>query len=158
MAQEEVVIGYTNMLKNRDIFVETGTQWGAMIEQIRGLFTEIYSIEIDKEKYERAKERFKDYPHIHIIHGNSGELIPKEANLYWLDAHNAPPEAACPILAELSRIEKFDFILIDDFGMMNGKDGFPQASEIEKIIREKWNITTYEKLGQITVVPWIYRR
>ena len=158
MPQEETVVGYANMIKGKNVFVETGTHYGAMVEKVKDLFKEIYSIEIDKEKYEQAKEKFKKYPHIHIIHGNSGELIPKEADVYWLDAHNEPPNANCPILDELRRIEKFQYILIDDFGLMNGRDGFPQAAEIETLVREKWNITTYEKLGQITVIPWSYRR
>jgi len=154
MAQEEVVLAYANFLKEKNIFVETGTHYGGMIEKIIPLFKKIYSVEINKEKYELAKEKFKDYPNVHILHGDSGEIIPKEADLYWLDAHGEPPNANCPILNELKRIEKFQYILIDDFGLMNGRDGFPQAQEIETFIRDKWGIIVYVKLGQITIVYW----
>ena len=157
MAQWETVVEYANKLESRDVFVETGTNTGDMIEKVRTLFQGIYSIELDYEHWKISRERFKQYPHIYIINGDSGKLIPKEADLYWLDAHNNPPNANCPILEELKRIEKFQYILIDDFGLMNGRDGFPQASQIELICKEKWNIVNFIKVGQITVIDWNLR-
>ncbi len=154
LSQVDTIIMYINRLKDKNLFVETGTNTGDMIDVVRGLFKEIYSVEVNCNKWRETQERFKYYPNIHILNGNSGDIIPKEADLYWLDAHYAPPKANCPILAELNRIDKFKYILIDDYGLMNGKDGFPQAAEIETLIREKWNIFTYEKLGQVTVIDW----
>ena len=157
MAQWETVLHYAKKIKDRNLFVETGTNTGDMIDKVKDLFKEIYSIELDYKNFMIAKKRFQQYPHIHIINGDSGKLIPKEADLYWLDAHNNPPNANCPILEELKRIEKFQYILIDDFGLMNGRDGFPQASQIELICKEKWNIVNFIKVGQITVIDWNLR-
>jgi len=157
MAQWETVIHYANKLPYRGIFVETGTNTGDMVDKVKDLFKEIYSVEINYKSLNLSRNRFKQYPHIHILWGDSGKVIPKKADLYWLDAHNNPPNADCPILEELKRIEKFKYILIDDFGSMTGREGFPQAQEIETIVREKWNIVNYQKLGQITVIDWAER-
>ena len=149
--QDFTMLKYAGKIKRPNKFVETGTDEGQMIEMVKDIFKEIYSIEIDKERYDKAKERFKDSPQIHLINGNSGELIPRKADLYWLDAHTAPctigkkvssyhTTGICPLIEELKRIKKFKYILIDDVSMMTGQCGFPSLSEIAVVVKNKWGI------------------
>jgi hypothetical protein len=72
--------------------VETGTYYGEMVAAVAGRFRRIYSIELDAELAGRAHERFREYPHIEIIQGDSQNVVPqllqqmKERSLFWLDA------------------------------------------------------------------------
>lgn len=149
--QDFTIMRYVSKVEHPNRFVETGTDKGATIELVREKFKEIYSIDIHKKRYERAKEKFKTCPHIHLIHGDSGKLLPQEADLYWLDAHEAPcvigreitskhTTGVCPLMDELRRIEKFEYILIDDATMMIGVAGFPSQSEIFEFVKNKWGI------------------
>jgi len=112
-----------------EIFVETGTFKGDAVQQVRGLFQELYTVESSTEYYDRACERFKADPAIHTFHGPSAkflaEIMPRLASrsvLYWLDAHWCGEELAkdvpqCPLLAELAaigRLNERSLLLIDD--------------------------------------------
>ena len=59
------------------VLVETGTYYGAMIEAMKDSFDLIYSIELDRYLYERAKERFTSARNVEIIHGDSGVELKK---------------------------------------------------------------------------------
>ena len=58
------------------IFVETGTYEGEMVNAIRKIFETIYSIELDYELYNSAKEKFSKYNQISIIQGDSSKILP----------------------------------------------------------------------------------
>jgi protein-L-isoaspartate O-methyltransferase len=79
------------LLNKLDTLVETGTYLGDMIEAQRDYFEQIYSIELSPELAERAKERFRQYPHIEIIQGDSGQRLAEVVSrlngpaLFWLD-------------------------------------------------------------------------
>jgi len=146
--QEFTVLKYIQKLKNKNLFVETGTQHGQMIELVKDFFKEVVSIEIDKDFYEKAKEKFKD-SNVKLIHGDSGVLIPTKADFYWLDAHT--PE--CPLMNELKRIERFEYILIDDSINMTGTGGFPTLSEIANFVKDKWNAVCLGENG-IIIIKW----
>ena len=76
-----------------DTFVETGTYLGEMVGAVKDTFKEIFSIELDDKLFKKAKEKFSRHPYVHIIHGDSGEILPevlssiKRPCLFWLDAH-----------------------------------------------------------------------
>ena len=55
-----------------DILVETGTYFGDMVAAMKQDFDRIYSIELSKELYEKAKKRFRNQEKIELIHGDSG--------------------------------------------------------------------------------------
>ena len=59
------------------VFIETGTYYGDKIDALKHLFVKIISIELDKELYEKTKQRFKNYSNIEIIQGDSSEILPK---------------------------------------------------------------------------------
>jgi len=54
------------------ILVETGTYYGDMVEAMKDVFNQLYSIELSTELYKKAKKRFKGEKHIELICGDSG--------------------------------------------------------------------------------------
>ena len=134
------------------IFVETGTYEGEMVNAIRKIFETIYSIELDYELYNSAKEKFSKYNQISIIQGDSSKILPlilskiDQPCLFWLDAHysggfTSKGEIETPILTELSHIlnnSKFDHvILIDDARCFIGLNDYPTLKELKKLISKK---------------------
>lgn len=133
---------------NYDIFIETGTYHGDMVEAMRKRFKKIYSIEIGDELYNKARDRFRQYNHIKIILGDSCKTLPiilAEVNgpaLFWLDAHDSGGDTArgdviTPIEQELAIIMrhpiKNHIILIDDARDFTGRGGYPSAQRIKDI-------------------------
>lgn len=133
------------------VFVETGTYLGDTVEAVKNTFKEIYTIELDKTLYQRAKQRFSKEKHIKVIHGDSEKMLPevlKNVNgptLFWLDAHysgglTAQGNKPTPILEELKCILshpiKDHVILVDDARYFNGKNGWPSLKEIRMLTRK----------------------
>ncbi|QEC51986.1 hypothetical protein EDD80_111120 [Anseongella ginsenosidimutans] len=129
-------------------FVETGTFMGDMVEAQRTCFNKIYSVELSKDLYHQAVERFAEFPHIKIIQGDSGVILKdllKEINepaLFWLDGHysagiTAKGDKNTPIEEELSAIlnQKHDhIILIDDARLFIGEGDYPTIDEISSFV------------------------
>lgn len=131
------------------VLIETGTFLGDMVFAVKHLFDEIISIELDNRLYARAKERFRHYPHISILQGDSGELLPRvlaninERSLFWLDAHysgemTARGDRETPIEAELRHIlsnhSTESTILIDDARLFTGERDYPNLEELEVFV------------------------
>ena len=119
-------------------FVETGTLHGDGVQHaLQYPFSEIHSIEIDKELADKCKSRFSNNKNVTIHHGHSGNILPSIIEnincncLFWLDAHF--PGADCgkarydsepdydirlPLECELNsigtRISKYNDVLICD--------------------------------------------
>ncbi|HEY4504029.1 MAG TPA: hypothetical protein VJJ28_02895 [Candidatus Paceibacterota bacterium] len=132
------------------IFVETGTYKGEMVEAMRRKFKKIYTIELADGLYEKARVKFAKYPHIHLFHGDSQQILPKilkeinEPTLFWIDAHWSGGEttfinAHSPVQYELQFILdhhiKNHVILIDDVRNFVGIDGYPKSSAIEQMAK-----------------------
>jgi hypothetical protein len=60
-----------------DVFIETGTYKGKMVYAVMPQMKEIYSVELDKVYFEEVNRRFAGYPNIHILQGQSYEILPK---------------------------------------------------------------------------------
>jgi hypothetical protein len=134
-------------------FVETGTYHGRMIGALFGVFDKAFSIELSVPLYERAKDRFRDNPHVELIQGDSGQqlklLLPrlKGPALFWLDGHysggiTALGAKVTPILEELDHIlahhEKGHVIVIDDARLFGVADsGYPTIQELNEHVRSK---------------------
>lgn len=132
------------------IFVETGTHRGKMVYALMPHVQEIYSIELDVAHYERARRRFAGYPNIHILQGQSGEILPEvlqkieQPCLFWLDAHwsggtTAKAELETPIMQEIECIlnhpqSEEHAILIDDARCFTGQDDYPAIETLRKHI------------------------
>ncbi len=134
------------------ILVETGTYFGDMVEAMKDDFGQIYSIELSKELYEKAKKRFRGVATVELIHGDSGtELgnligrIDKPA-LFWLDGHysagvTARGDQDTPIYEELTHIfdapDKGHVIIIDDARCFGVDPAYPSIEELSNFIKSK---------------------
>jgi hypothetical protein len=139
---------------NYTTFVETGTFRGDMVEAQKRQFDTIYSIELSQYYYERAVERFKGIPHIHLLFGDSSVVLPSiiakldSPAIFWLDGHYSAGQTAkgdkeCPILEEIDTIfsgKPLDhIILIDDARCFNGEGDYPTIESLTASIQEKDN-------------------
>ena len=103
-----------NLAKEYNIrtFIETGTYLGAMVQAVSNEFEKIYTVELDKKLYRRAKFIFKNNRKIRVILGDSEKKLPVLINkihsptIFWLDAHysrgiTSKGKLESPIKAEL---------------------------------------------------------
>lgn len=151
LVKQRTVKKYADKYRSQ-VFIETGTYLGVMVNAMLPRFRHIYSIEIDKNLYKRAKEKFRDYSKVKIVNGDSKlvlERLLKKINkpsLFWLDAHyskgiTSKGNVESPILEELkvilnSRIKNY-IILIDDAHLFNGKNDYPTLPQIKQLFSQK---------------------
>lgn len=137
-------------------FIETGTYKGKMVYAVLPYVDTIYSIELDPVYCRKAQDKFAGYSNIHIIQGQSGDVLPElmaninEPCLFWLDAHYSGGSTAkgpqdTPIMQELkcllnhAQADKHVF-LIDDARCFVGKDDYPTIEKLrEYILAQKTN-------------------
>lgn len=135
---------------NTQVFVETGTYLGEMVNAMRTVFTEIYSVELGEKLARRASKRFALEKHVTILQGNSSnvlmDLLPKitRPSLFWLDAHysggaTAIGEIATPLEDELSSILAHPLalkhvILIDDARNLGKEVGYPTLESLQRLV------------------------
>jgi hypothetical protein len=155
--KQTIVASYQEQFDLR-VLVETGTFMGDMIMAQRYRFDRIYSIELSRALYEQASFRFRRFPHITIVHGDSGSVLPSMTStlpagtLFWLDGHwsggdTSRGEKLTPILKELEAILRrpagSDVILIDDARCFDGADDYPAISTIQDKILSCWPGTRF---------------
>lgn len=134
-------------------FVETGTYLGdtlAYIAQQKNV--QATSIELDEAYYQAATHRFRGYPHVTILHGDSGKLLPELVRqlrtpaLFWLDGHysggdTGRGELDTPVSAELEAIlespVKGHVVLIDDARCFEGTQDYPHLDHLLETVRSK---------------------
>ncbi len=149
--KQKIVKMYANKF-SINLFIETGTFKGAMVDVAKDIFEKIYSIELDHNLYKNAKLKFSKYDHISIIQGDSSKMLPSilskinQPCLFWLDAHysegiTAEGELWTPIVLELNHIfdsSKLDHVLlIDDARGFKGINDWPTLKELKKLISMK---------------------
>jgi hypothetical protein len=149
LGKQQVVIEYIRRF-SPEIFIETGTYKGKMVYAVMPYIREIYSIELDQNHYQKARRRFAGYPNIHIIHGQSGQILPRilgdidEPCLFWLDAHwskgsTAKGDLQTPIMQEVECILNHaradeHTILIDDARLFVGANDYPTIEALKNFI------------------------
>jgi hypothetical protein len=131
-----------------DTFIETGTLFGGSLYALKHRFKTLYSIELSPELAEKTRHRFRSTPHIHILQGDSGTVLPELLEkvttpcLFWLDGHysggiTAQSDLDTPILKELQAILdhpcKEHVILIDDARMFNGTHDYPTIDTLRQL-------------------------
>lgn len=131
------------------VLVETGTFAGGMIDAVLPRFDRIVSIELDPGWHAMAVERFRAFPQVTLLQGDSGTRLPEvlatlaEPALFWLDAHYSGPVTArgavdSPIVQELAAIRahavKGHVVLIDDMRDFNGTGGYPKVDDLVRWI------------------------
>ena len=134
-----------------DTLIETGTYRGKMVFAMRPYFPQVYSIELAPELASKAQKVFEKVPTVHIVHGDSGTMLPrivetlKGPAIFWLDGHYSGGETAqssehSPLRAELGCIfsspVKGHVIAIDDAHLFNGKDGYPSHEELQHMVSD----------------------
>ena len=144
IVKQRIVKAYAAEL-SLDILVETGTYLGAMIDATRDTFGRIYSIELDRALYQRARNKYRRFNHISVFNGDSSQVLRdilagiREPCLFWLDAHHsgvltARGEIESPIMHEVTQILRHPIvdhvILIDDAHAFVGQDGYPTLAEL----------------------------
>lgn len=139
--------------------IETGTYYGEMVWAMKDYFEKIISIELGELLYRDAVNQFSAYPHISILHGDSGKVLPHvlstitEPCLFWLDGHysagvTAKGELNTPIMEELHCILthpiKGHVILIDDARAFCGGNDYPTIGELQKYVSSYWSNAIFE--------------
>ena len=136
LLKQRTVRDYARRYRLRAL-VETGTYYGEMVAAMRRHVERIYSIERDPQLARRAAAKFARYPHITVLEGDSGRLIPEllriitEPALFWLDAGYYGWAGAARetgrLAAELEAILRHPVrghvILLDDARGLDGRDG-----------------------------------
>jgi hypothetical protein len=159
LGKQRVVIEYIKRF-SADIFIETGTYKGKMVYAVMPHVNQIYSIELDQTHYQNARRRFAGYSNIHIIQGQSGDVLPRvlegidKACLFWLDAHysggsTAKADLETPIMQEIQcilnhRCAAGHIVLIDDARCFVGENDYPTLESLEKLIRKAWPDCVFE--------------
>jgi hypothetical protein len=129
--------------------VETGTYLGDTLYSLATDFERLYSVELSEHYHKLAKRRFKNFPHVSLLQGDSGvvlkDLVPKldAPAIFWLDGHysgglTAKGEQECPVFEELKSIFSSPFqhfIFIDDARLFIGKNDYPTISELRAFVR-----------------------
>lgn len=147
-------------------FIETGTNEGDTIIAVKDIFKKIYSIELDKQLFNKAKNKFQSNININIFNGDSSTILPvllekiDEPVLFWLDGHYSGGVTAkgilnTPIYMELNSIfnhkVKNHVILIDDARLFIGKDDYPKLEEIEELAKSN-KYSKFKILNDIIVI------
>lgn len=112
------------------VFVETGTHCGDGVQRaLNAGFHRVISIELNKELYEMAYNRFLHDSRVKIVYGSSSKDLydvikgVKERITFFLDAHYSGlgtsfDTSYCPLYSEITQISKHyrndHTILIDD--------------------------------------------
>lgn len=172
--KQQTVIEYAK--KNHiGILVETGTFMGDMVHACKHHFKKIYSIELGNSLVEKARKKFKAYPHITLLQGDSSEILPAllasipSACLFWLDDHlpeyyalryypeekNILRKASCPVLEELgcifSQPHPGHVILIDDARLF-GSPGWPGLADMQNFLSRQgmnWQLENRDDIIRI---------
>ena len=116
-------------LFHADVFVETGTLAGGTAAEASKTFREVHTIELSKELFLKATERFQNNSNVNVYHGDSAvvlkNILPSIQGkiVFWLDSHYSGGETArgsenTPIMQEIEAIRRQNIrdsvILIDD--------------------------------------------
>lgn len=163
MQKHSIVRGYLQRYEIKS-FVETGTYLGGMVEAVRDSVNWVYTIELNAQLFEMARERFAG-ANITVLHGDSGVLLPniidtlRSPALFWLDAHYSAkavtaraPEYDTPILIELEALKRSTvahIILIDDARLFNGTNDYPTVEYIRALFSDK-RVTVEDDIIRIT--------
>lgn len=155
---------------NLRVLVETGTYYGVMIDRLKSDFDRIYSIELSRELYEKAKTRFQSDDHIELIQGDSaqelGTVLKRitQPALFWLDGHYSGGVTGrgakdTPVFEELKHIlDRHDVrsvIVIDDARLFGTEPSYPTMDELIAFVRarrEDAGITV--EADSIRIVPF----
>jgi hypothetical protein len=137
---------------NLRCLVETGTYYGEMVAALRKQFDLVYSIELDPKLAGYSRQRFKNYPQVKILEGDSCALLPQVAAqldhpaVFWLDAvyygvdltKGDLSRLLTELRAILSSPVREHVVLIDDARTFVGTDNKFSASQLVAWIEREY--------------------
>ncbi|HHT9158551.1 MAG: hypothetical protein A2047_01020 [Omnitrophica bacterium GWA2_41_15] len=148
-------------------FIETGTYNGDMVAKEGGNFEKIISIELSRDLFLKAKQRFEGVDLVELYHGDSGSVLCDllkhitQPCLFWLDAHYSGTGTTMgihetPILSELECIlshqVKSHVILVDDARLFDGNSSYPALEALQQFVKEygpDYSVTVLNDIIQI---------
>lgn len=178
--QENNPEGYASNLSKQEVLktlkkkyelktlVETGTYLGDTLFALYPHFDKLYSIELSEHYHEKARQRFRKYPKIELIQGDSAKQISnvvaslKEPALFWLDGHysaglTAKGEKDTPIYEELTAVFSSSLphvIVIDDARAFVGENDYPTIEELKHFVQKhRPNSTITIENDSIRILP-----
>jgi hypothetical protein len=132
--------------------METGTFHGEMGFAMKGLFVHIVTVELSPQFHAAALQRFKRYPHVECLLGDSAIILPelltqiREPCLFWLDAHysgsiTAKGDVETPISVELDAVldhaVRSHVVLIDDARCFDGTHDYPRLVDLKDSVLQR---------------------
>lgn len=153
-----------------DYFVETGTYMGETPLALQKLFKKIFTIELSDSLYEAAQKKFKPYPNIVAIHGDSAKelqkIIPEidKPAVFFLDGHysgegTALGEKTHPMKEELSAIAESKveghIVVIDDVSDFTAAENNMKLSEVlQELEKINPNYKFYSDYDMLFALPF----
>jgi hypothetical protein len=108
-------------------------------------------VEYDHQLAQRAIRKFSRWPHIHILEGDSQQVIPEllktisEPALFWLDAGyygwaglQGDKQRLTSELEAILRHSQKHIVLMDDARGLNGQNGAPTVEELKQRIESEF--------------------
>jgi hypothetical protein len=146
------IIKNTKKKVNANVFIETGTYLGVTTKRCAPFFKQVYTVELDQQLAEQAKQFLKSSHNVKVIQGDALEVLPKilekkdiDDILVFLDGHFSGGITACgelpePAIEELKILansqKKIAAIIIDDFRLFGTEPGFPTKSALFQAIED----------------------
>ena len=145
------------------VFVETGTNVGTTVHEVKDFFNHVFSIELEPSLAQGCKDRFATDKNVTIIQGDSAIILHdlcktlKEPTFFWLDGHWCGGNTArgpldCPLLHEIRAImdncSVECVVAIDDarlFGTVQDEDwsGITMEHVVSMVEPRLIDLTTY---------------
>jgi hypothetical protein len=134
-----------------EIFVETGTYKGGTTWCLLGEFRRILTIEVVTALASLAEERFRKFPHVTVIEGDSAEVLPEICAkldgpcLFYLDGHysggvTGMGSEECPVIRELEAVfthTRVPFrIVIDDARLFGSDPAYPDLHAVTHAVNK----------------------
>jgi hypothetical protein len=144
-------------------YIETGTYMGKGVAQVLNQYKQIHTIELAEKWFKHNKEKWSQYTHVHVHHGDSKKLLPTllksidEPVTIFLDAHysggtTAFGEEETPLLEELDLLKSRkhdDVILIDDCRLLGQFGQAGNGGKVYPFFESDWRGITLDTIKSI---------
>jgi hypothetical protein len=151
------------------VFIETGTLYGDTPWHFRRTFKRIFTIEVEPNLAQIARERFRKWPGIQVVEGDSATELAgicqqiDEPCVVYLDGHyshgiTGMGNEECPVLAEVLTLFnhlKHPFgIVIDDARLFGTDPAYPTVESLERFLMgHEWHCSLRIENDAIIIRP-----
>jgi hypothetical protein len=149
LLKQRALLEYAEKYRLRTL-IETGTYYGEMVAALQRRFDRVDSVESLPDLAGAAARKFKRFPHVRIVEGESQQVIPEILRtlhapaLFWLDAgyytwdglHRNKQRLALELEAILSDGMRGHVVLVDDASTLKFRTGdTAEPSNIQELQR-----------------------